>query len=61
MEILYNTKTDRLYLRFDDHKQSVINKRITEDVVLDMGEDEKIVGIEVLNASKHLELSKLLQ
>lgn len=62
MEILYNSKTDLLYLRIDDddRKQSVINKRITEDIVLDIGEDEKIIGIEILDASKHLNLDKLL-
>lgn len=60
MEILYNTKTDLLYFRIDDRKQSVINKRLAEDIVLDIGEDERIVGIEILDASKHLNLDKLL-
>ena len=60
MEILYNSKYDLLYLRIDDRKQSVINKRLTEDIVLDIGEDERIVGIEILDASKHLSLDKLL-
>ena len=60
MQILYNTKTDLLYIRFDDRKQHVMNKRISEDIVLDIGEDEKIVGIEVLEASKCLNLKELL-
>lgn len=60
MQILYNTKTDLLYLRLDDRKQQVINKRISEDIVLDLGEDDKIVGIEILDASKHLNLESLL-
>ena len=60
MQILYNTKTDLLYLRLDDRKQEVINKRITEDIVLDLGEGDKIVGIEFLDASKHLNLERLL-
>ena len=45
MEILYNAKTDLLYIRIDDQKQDVINKRLVEDVVLDMGEGDRIVGI----------------
>ena len=60
MEILYNVKTDLLYLRLDDRKQQVLNKRISEDIVLDLGEDDKIVGIEFLDASKHLNLEWIL-
>ena len=60
MEILYNDKTDLLYLRLDDRKQEVINKRVSEDVVLDVGEGDRIIGIEILDASKHLNLERLL-
>jgi uncharacterized protein YuzE len=60
MQILYNTKTDLLYIRLDDKKQQVINKRVSEDVVLDLGENDRIVGIEILDASKHLNLEGLL-
>jgi len=56
MQILYNTKTDLLYLRLDERKQPVINQRVTEDIALDVGEDGKIVGIEILDASEHLNL-----
>jgi uncharacterized protein YuzE len=59
-QILYDSKTDLLYLRLGERKQSVINKRLSEDMVLDMGEDDKIVGIEILDASKHLNLERLL-
>jgi uncharacterized protein YuzE len=59
MEILYNAKTDLLYIRIDDQKQAVINRRPVEDVVLDIGEGNKIVGIEILDASKRLNLEKL--
>jgi len=60
MQVLYDTKTDLLYLRLDDRKQQVINKRLSEDIVLDLGEDDRIVGIEILDASKHLNLGQLL-
>ncbi len=60
MQILYNDKTDLLYLRLDDRKQQVISKRLSEDIVLDLGEDDNIVGIEILDASKCLSLEKLL-
>lgn len=60
MQIFYNTTTDLLYLRFDDQKQPIINRRLSEDVVLDVGEDDKIIGIEILDASKRVNLNKLL-
>ena len=60
MQILYNAKTDLLYLRLDERKQQVINKRLSEDIVLDIGEDDRIVAIEILDASKHLNLERLL-
>ncbi len=60
MQILYNAMTDLLYFRLDDRKQKVINKRVTEDIVLDLGDDGRIVGIEILDASKHLNLERLL-
>jgi uncharacterized protein YuzE len=60
LQILYDSKTDLLYLRLDERKPSVLNKRLAEDIVLDMGEDDKIIGIEILDASKHLNREKLL-
>ncbi len=60
MQILYDAKTDLLYLRLDDRKQQVANRRVSDDIVLDLGDDDRIVGIEILDASKHLRLEKLL-
>ena len=60
MNIIYNDQSDLLYIRFDEKKQEVINKKISDDVVLDMGEGERIVGLEILNASKNLSLQCLL-
>lgn len=60
MNIFYDDKTDLLYLRLDDKKDEVINRRVSDDIVLDIGKDEQIVGIEIMDASKHLHLDKLL-
>jgi uncharacterized protein YuzE len=60
MQITYNAKTDLLYIRLDDRRQPVINRRLADDVVLDIGERERIVGIEILDASEHLNLGQLL-
>jgi len=59
MYVIYNDKIDLLYIRLDDEKQNVVNKRITEDIVLDIGEDNRIVGIEIIDASKHVTIDKL--
>jgi len=60
MNILYNDKTDLLYIRLDDRRQDVINRRVSEDIVLDIGENERVIGIEIIDASKHVNLEKLL-
>jgi uncharacterized protein YuzE len=60
MHVSYNDKTDLLYLRLDDRRQEVINRRVSDDVVLDIGEGDKIIGIEILDASKHVNLDRLL-
>jgi uncharacterized protein YuzE len=60
MHVLYNDRTDLLYIRLDDTKQDVINRRVSDDVVLDIGEGDRIIGIEILDASKHVTLERLL-
>ncbi|MGD8435601.1 MAG: DUF2283 domain-containing protein [Syntrophobacterales bacterium] len=60
MHVSYNDKSDLLYIRLDDRKQEVINRRVSDDVVLDIGEGDKIIGIEIIDASKHVSLDRLL-
>ena len=60
MRIYYDQESDLLYLRFDERKQELINRRVSEDVVLDLGAGDRIVGIEILDASRHLELTRLM-
>ena len=60
MEILYNAKTDLLYIRLDERKQEVVNRRPSDNIVLDIGEGDRIVGIEIMDASKHLNLESIL-
>jgi uncharacterized protein YuzE len=60
MKIIYDDKTDLLYIRLDESKQEVVNKRVTEGIVLDMGEGDRIIGIEILEASTHVSLDKIL-
>jgi uncharacterized protein YuzE len=60
MEIIYNSRTDLLYLRLDDRSQEVINHRVSDNIVLDIGENDRIIGIEILDASRNLNLDRLL-
>ena len=60
VKISYDDRADLLYLRLDERKQEVENKRVTDDVVLDIGVGGKIIGIEILDASLHLDLERLL-
>ena len=60
MQIVYNAKTDTLYIRLDESNQTVVNRQVSQDVVLDVGKGEKIVGIEILDASTHLDLKNIL-
>jgi len=60
MQISYDSKTDLLYLRFDERTQSVVNRRLDEDIVLDLGANDRIVGIEILDASTRVDLGTLL-
>ena len=45
--------------RLDDKQQKVINKQATEDIVLDINKDDKIIGIEILNVSRRINLENL--
>lgn len=60
MQIHYDSKFDLLYIRLEPSKQNVTNIQVTEDIVLDMGEGDKLVGIEILDASKHVNLQSLM-
>lgn len=60
MVIVDNSRTDLLYLRLDDRPQDVINRRVDENVVLDIGENGRIVGIEILDASQTVRLETVL-
>ena len=59
MKITYHEKTDLLYIRLDERPQQVTNREVGDDIVLDLGDGDRIVGIEILDASKRLTLDQL--
>ena len=60
MQITYNDTKDLLYIRLDTATQDVLNKDVAEGVTLDLGADDKIVGIEILDASLRVDLRQVL-
>jgi uncharacterized protein YuzE len=59
MKLNYHPDTDSLYIDLSG-KASVDSREISEGVVLDYDEDENIVGIDIDNASRKVELRELL-
>jgi uncharacterized protein YuzE len=58
MKLKYDPAVDAAYISFKKGPVQVTTVRITEDVAVDLGPNEEIVGIEVLDASKHLGFSR---
>ena len=59
MRISYDPEGDALYISFKQGPAEVTTVRLSEDVAIDLGTREEIVGIEVLDASGHLDLEQL--
>lgn len=57
MKIKYDPQVDAVYVSFKEGHAQVTTMRITEDIAVDFGKKEEIVGIEILDASRHLGLS----
>lgn len=58
MKVKYDPTVDAAYISFKEGVAQVTTVRITEDVAVDLGPHEEIVGIEVLDASEHLGFSR---
>ncbi len=54
MRISYDTEVDALYIRLVEGPQECRTVRLSEEVALDLGPGERLVGIEVLEASRVL-------
>uniref|UniRef100_A0A7C6EEW6 DUF2283 domain-containing protein n=1 Tax=candidate division WOR-3 bacterium TaxID=2052148 RepID=A0A7C6EEW6_UNCW3 len=59
MRITYDPKYDLLYLKLGE-AEKVFCKDIDEDITLDLDAMGRVVGIEILSASQHLDLKALL-
>lgn len=57
MKLSYYEQTDSLYIDLSD-KRSVKSKEISEGVILDYDDDGALVGIDIDNASKKMDLKQ---
>ena len=55
MKITYDKEADALYIRLLEGEQECRAVRLTDDVALDFAARERLVGIEVLGASRLFE------
>jgi uncharacterized protein YuzE len=58
MKIKYDPEVDAAYISFKKGPVQVTTVRLTEDIAIDFGPNEEIVGIEILDASEHLQLNR---
>lgn len=58
MRIKYDPQADAAYISFKRGPAQVTTIRISDDVAVDLGPNEEIVGIEVLSASENLDFAK---
>jgi uncharacterized protein YuzE len=59
MKLNYHPDTDSLYIDLSE-RVSAESREISEGIVLDYDKDGQLVGIDIDNASKKVELKKLI-
>jgi YD repeat-containing protein len=59
MKLNYHADTDSLYIDLSD-RPGVETREVSEGVALDYDADGNLVGIDIDNASKKVEMSKLV-
>ena len=58
MVFQYYADSDMLYIRLADGI-STNSEEVAPDIVLDFGDDDQVIGIEIEDASNHVDLAKL--
>ncbi len=58
MKIKYDPEVDAAYISFKKGQMEVTTIRLSEDIAIDLGPNEEIVGIEILDASEHFGFKK---
>jgi uncharacterized protein YuzE len=58
MILQYYPDSDMMYIRFTD-KVSTESEEVAQGIVLDFDEQDRVIGMEIEDASKFIDLSKL--
>jgi uncharacterized protein YuzE len=58
MKIKYDPVVDAAYISFKKGPMQVTTIRLSEEVAVDLGPNEEVVGIEILDASEQLGFDK---
>lgn len=58
MKISYDSEIDALYIRLIEGKHECRTVRLNEEIALNIGEGERLVGIEILDAKQVLGAGK---
>lgn len=53
MNITYDKSSDAMYIKLNESAVYRVSKKVTEDILVDYSEDGKIIGLEILTASKN--------
>lgn len=59
MKLNYHPQTDSLYIDLSEHP-SAESREVSEGIVLDYDSDGNLVGIDIDNASRKVELERLV-
>ena len=59
MKISYDPEIDALYIRLIEGKHECRTLRLNDEIALNIGEGEKLVGIEILDAKEVLGSGRL--
>ena len=54
MKISYDSEIDAIYIKLVEGNQECRTLQLTEEIALNIGQDELLVGIEILDAKKIL-------
>ncbi len=58
MKIKYDPEVDAAYISFKKGPTQVTTIRLSEEIAIDLGAHEELVGIEILDASEQLGFEK---
>jgi uncharacterized protein YuzE len=61
MRISVNRKLNVAYVRLQDSPETVETKKLSEDLLMDVGPDGTVYGLELLNASEQLRSADLAE